>query len=256
MATFLLTWNPERWPWGDLADEARLLRQGKELAGRWSCGNNRTLQPGDRFFLMRQGSQPRGIVGSGWIVSEPYQDRHWDPDRRKKGVPALYVDIRFDVLLEPERDELLGVAELTRGPLHAVHWRTQTSGIRIPDDAAQLLEGLWKEHLRRHGGRDRSHESASVSETAGGYRSTMSSGEVELLRRITVNPDIFGGKPIVRGRRLAVEHVLGMLAAGDTRETILEGYAWLEPEDIQACLVYARRIVANERIEPLVIEQS
>ena len=39
-------------------------------------------------------------------------------------------------------------------------------------------------------------------------------GEHKLLERITVNPQIFGGKPIIRGRRLAVEHVLGMLAAG------------------------------------------
>jgi len=74
--------------------------------------------------------------------------------------------------------------------------------------------------------------------------------EEDLLRRITVNPEIFGGKPILRGRRLAVEHVLGMLAAGDTPETILAGYPWLEPEDIQACLVYARRVVGHERVEP------
>jgi len=78
--------------------------------------------------------------------------------------------------------------------------------------------------------------------------------EKPLLERITVNPQIFGGKPIIRGRRLAVEHVLGMLAAGDTVETILEGYPWLEPEDVQACLLYAHRHVANERIEPLKIE--
>ena len=73
--------------------------------------------------------------------------------------------------------------------------------------------------------------------------------EQKLLTRITVNPEIFGGKPIIRGRRLAVEHVLGMLAAGDTAETILEGYPWLEREDVQACLVYARRVVGHERIE-------
>lgn len=77
--------------------------------------------------------------------------------------------------------------------------------------------------------------------------------ETELLQRITVNPEIFGGKPIIRGRRLAVEHVLGMLAAGDDFETILEGYPWLKRADIQACLVYARRRVANERIELLTI---
>ena len=65
--------------------------------------------------------------------------------------------------------------------------------------------------------------------------------ERRLLERITVDPQIFGGKPIIRGRRIAVEHVLGMLAAGDTTDDILQAYPWLEREDIQACLVYARR---------------
>ena len=69
-----------------------------------------------------------------------------------------------------------------------------------------------------------------------------------------MNPKIFGGKPIIRGRRLAVEHVLGMLAAGDTPEGILEGYHWLEREDINACLVYARRLVGHERVEPFLLE--
>jgi uncharacterized protein (DUF433 family) len=74
--------------------------------------------------------------------------------------------------------------------------------------------------------------------------------EDALLARITVNPAIFAGKPIIRAHRLAVEHVLGMLAAGDPPETILKGYAWLEPDDIRACLVYARRVVGHERVEP------
>ncbi len=78
--------------------------------------------------------------------------------------------------------------------------------------------------------------------------------EEGLLNQITINPKIFGGKPIIRGRRLAAEHVLGMLAAGDSMETILEGYPWLEAEDIQACLVYARRLVGHERVEPLLME--
>ncbi len=64
--------------------------------------------------------------------------------------------------------------------------------------------------------------------------------EEELLKRITVNPGIYGGKPIIRGRRLAVEHVLSMLAAGDTAETLLGAYPWLEADDVRACLVYAR----------------
>ena len=78
--------------------------------------------------------------------------------------------------------------------------------------------------------------------------------ETDLLKRITVNPHIFGGKAIVRGRRLAVEHVLGMLAAGDTTDTLLAAYPWLEPDDIRACLLYARKVVGEERIELLVLE--
>ena len=66
--------------------------------------------------------------------------------------------------------------------------------------------------------------------------------EQKLMERITFDPKIFSGKPIIRDRRLAVEHVLGMLAAGDNIETILEGYPWLEVEDVRACLVYARRV--------------
>ena len=77
--------------------------------------------------------------------------------------------------------------------------------------------------------------------------------EQELLTRINVNPQIFGGKPIIRGRRLAVEQVLGMLAAGDTSETLLAAYPWLELEDIGACLIYARRLVGHEGVEPLII---
>jgi uncharacterized protein (DUF433 family) len=85
---------------------------------------------------------------------------------------------------------------------------------------------------------------------------TQQADHKKLIERITVNPKIFGGKPIIRGRRLAVEHILGMLAAGDTMDTILEGYPWLEPEDIQACLVYAYRLVGHERIEPFTVNEQ
>ena len=70
----------------------------------------------------------------------------------------------------------------------------------------------------------------------------------ELLKRITVDPGIFGGKPVVRGLRIAVEHVLGKLAAGDTAEHIVKEYPFLEPEDIQACLIYAHRSLSGEQV--------
>ena len=80
--------------------------------------------------------------------------------------------------------------------------------------------------------------------------------EAKLLERISVNPSVFGGKPIIRGQRLAVEHILGMLAAGDSPEDILTGYSWLEAEDIQACLIYARKVIGQERFDFLTIESG
>ncbi len=78
--------------------------------------------------------------------------------------------------------------------------------------------------------------------------------ERELLARITVRPEVFGGKPIIRDMRIAVEQVLGMLAAGETAATILKEYTFLEAEDIQACLVFAHRSLAGEQVhERLVV---
>ncbi len=85
----------------------------------------------------------------------------------------------------------------------------------------------------------------------------MTTGQEDaLLARISVDPTIFGGKPIVGGRRLAVEHVLGMLAAGDTADDLLREYPWLERDDVSACLVYARRLVGHERIEPAITSSN
>jgi uncharacterized protein (DUF433 family) len=72
--------------------------------------------------------------------------------------------------------------------------------------------------------------------------------ETELLSRIQVNPQIFGGKLIIRGVRIAVEHILGMLAAGDTPERVLQEYPFLEPEDIQACLAFAYQSMSGEQV--------
>ena len=72
--------------------------------------------------------------------------------------------------------------------------------------------------------------------------------ENELLKRITARPDVFVGKPIVRDMRVAVEHILGMLAAGDTAQVILQEYPFLEPEDVQACLVFAHCSVAGKHV--------
>lgn len=75
-----------------------------------------------------------------------------------------------------------------------------------------------------------------------------------LLERITINPSIFGGKPVIRGLRIKVETILSLLEQGATPQEILEDYPDLEMEDIRACLAYARSLVANEQIEIVSIE--
>lgn len=61
----------------------------------------------------------------------------------------------------------------------------------------------------------------------------------ELLKRITVNPAVMTGKPCVRGMRVTVSTILGLLAAGASVQEILKSYPYLEAADIDACLAYA-----------------
>jgi uncharacterized protein (DUF433 family) len=68
----------------------------------------------------------------------------------------------------------------------------------------------------------------------------MSQKEFELLKRITINPDVCHGKPTIRNMRYPVENILEMLSSGMTTEEILKDYEDLEIEDILASLALAR----------------
>ncbi len=69
------------------------------------------------------------------------------------------------------------------------------------------------------------------------------------LERITTNPEVFGGKPCIRGLRFPVSRLLGLLAAGQTTEEILEAYPYLEAEDIRAAIQYAALLADEQVIE-------
>jgi uncharacterized protein (DUF433 family) len=64
----------------------------------------------------------------------------------------------------------------------------------------------------------------------------------ELIKRITIDPKICNGKPVIRGMRITVTTILEYLAAGETSENILKAYPSLEMDDIKACLEYAKRV--------------
>ena len=77
-----------------------------------------------------------------------------------------------------------------------------------------------------------------------------------LLERITLNPKVMTGKPVIQGTRLTVEFILNLLAHGATTAEILDEYKGLAPEDIQACLLFARESLSRTEFMPLVMETA
>ena len=103
---FLLTWNPTHWDWPGFSEAVGETQRGNTVIDRWSTGGRTSgIYPGDRLFLLRQGNQGRGIVGSGRAVG-PYDHaeiiypaEHWDGS----GSMANYVDVEWDRMLPIER---------------------------------------------------------------------------------------------------------------------------------------------------------
>ena len=75
----------------------------------------------------------------------------------------------------------------------------------------------------------------------------------QLRQRITLNPGVMAGKPVIRGTRIPVELVVRMLAQGISESEILQEYPRLQPDDIRAALVYAADVLAHEDVFPLTV---
>lgn len=150
MATYLLTWNPQRFDWFDIDEEIAELEEDGWLDGSWTCGHNKSMQPRDRFYLIRLGYRTlnKGIVGSGVITSEPYLGEHWEDEAVESSAKVMFVDVRFDALLNAEIEKVLGIDILKSDPiLSQMHWSSQTSGIRIPEPVAEELQKRWSAFL-------------------------------------------------------------------------------------------------------------
>ena len=78
----------------------------------------------------------------------------------------------------------------------------------------------------------------------------------QLLNRITFNPKVMVGKPVIKGTRLTVEYILNLLAHGATVKDILEEYEGLTPEDIQACFLFATKSLEDTTFMPLTVEAT
>jgi predicted HNH restriction endonuclease len=93
------------------------------------------------------GEEPKGIIASGWISSDPKLGIHWNKEKAALGKQTFFVDCEWERLLNPDVDAPLSLSKLNTGKSAAMHWTPQSSGVRIPDEIVTELEGMWAEHV-------------------------------------------------------------------------------------------------------------
>ena len=141
MASHVYAWNPKLWNWPELPRERRAIARRGHVDIEWACGRNRGIEPGSRAFFMRLGVPPKGLFGSGYALSEPWEDTHWLADKAAAGVRTHYLRLRLDALFEAP---LIALEELVRPPFGRFRWAVRQSGTRLPSSIADALEPWWE----------------------------------------------------------------------------------------------------------------
>jgi hypothetical protein len=143
---FLLAWNPERFKWDSLqADIARIQKKGF-VSMRWSCGNRKVLPKGSEVFLIRLGSEPKGIIGRGIAVSNAVESTHWEAEKRRKKIKGWNVDVHITELSERP---IVAWEVLQTPPLSSFGWSIQASGIGLSKDIVGALHSHWAAGVNR-----------------------------------------------------------------------------------------------------------
>ena len=89
---------------------------------------------------MRLGEEPKGIIGSGTVVTPPLEGEHWDPDKAAAGKKTWRVDVDFDYL---SGAPVITESELHQGALAAMNWTPERTGVTIVTASADALAQLW-----------------------------------------------------------------------------------------------------------------
>ena len=145
MATHVFAWNPKLWNWPELARElARIARRG-HVDVEWACGRIRAIEPGSRAFFVRVGVPPKGLIASGYTLTEPRADAHWLGHRAERGAITRYLRLRLEFLSELP---LITLDELAQPPFGRYRWAVRQSGTRMPSSIADALEPWWAERVR------------------------------------------------------------------------------------------------------------
>ena len=139
---WLLSWNPKKWDWADFDVAVQDIRDGRAYCMGWNCSNSH-IQIGDRVFLVRLGQEPRGIIASGYVISDAYTEKNYDVS---KDTDMNYVDIALTEIIDYRASGIL-TTEYLNQKYPDQCWSPQSSGIMIRE---QVYSGLLKdwEHLR------------------------------------------------------------------------------------------------------------
>lgn len=140
MKAYLFGWNPIKFKWEDLDDNIAALKAKGVIQDNWSVVSHKTIQPGDRAYIVRLGLEPKGIFASGYISSAPFL-------ALRKGRTYYRIEISLDVLLNPDKQPILTLEVLKTGNLAAQNWTPQASGISIRPELVDELEGVWQDFL-------------------------------------------------------------------------------------------------------------
>lgn len=138
---YLLTWNPARYSGSQLEDRIKDREPDGTVSFGWSSGNNQSMKPGERVFLLRQGeATKRGLVGVGRVIRPPEQKPHWDAARRAQGHQSWIVDVRWEAIAV---DPMIEVSTLRLATGDEKLWATQVGGVRVEPATSDVLERLW-----------------------------------------------------------------------------------------------------------------
>jgi hypothetical protein len=143
-AAYLFGWNPLKFAWADMDDDIKTLAATGKYEDNWSVISHKTIQPGDRAYIVRVGVEPKGIFASGVVASLPYP-------AFRNGRHYYRITIALDVLLNPDKEQILTLDILKTGNLVGQNWTPQASGISIRPELMDELEGVWLDFLDSRG---------------------------------------------------------------------------------------------------------
>lgn len=136
MTSFLITYKPTEespelgWPIAELRRLIKTYKEKGEATEKWRFHNRRDVEIGARVYLLLQGRKGPAIIGFGKVAGSP----------EKNQAGRWFVPVQFENLIDPDAKPLVGKNDLFS--LDKTIWRTQSSGVRIPDQIAKELELL------------------------------------------------------------------------------------------------------------------